>query len=41
MYVGHSPDGARVDHLPANIDAKSRATLAYEACSGSDGTVNS
>jgi len=39
LCVGYELDGARVDHLPASLDAQARATPVYETFAGWDGTV--
>ncbi|WP_350629869.1 adenylosuccinate synthetase, partial [Pseudoalteromonas sp. Q36-MNA-CIBAN-0048] len=39
LCVGYEFDGARVDHLPASLDAQSRAKPVYERFEGWQGSV--
>ena len=39
LCVGYELDGARVDHLPASLDAQARAKPVYERFRGWEGTV--
>ena len=39
LCVGYELDGVRVDHLPASLDAQSRAKPVYERFDGWRGTV--